>query len=158
MYIQFFILFSDSGDNGVSSRCEIPPTVAVRPNNISSRPVVESLASQLQRQKISAEGASGYSKFKSDFQVRNIIQTLKSKSEKVFVFSSSKKFKRIIKRSQSFEDDGSPLPRPTEFQQKRKMQFASKKALFEAQNSQDEPSHKNDRQSLPGSGEFRSTF
>ena len=62
------LIFSDCGENGVSSRCEIPPTVAVRPNNISARPVVESLASQLQRQKISAEGASGYSKFKSDFQ------------------------------------------------------------------------------------------
>ena len=81
---QFFILFSDSGDSGIA------PTVAVRPNNISSRPVVESLASQLQRQKISAEGASGYSKFKSDFQVRIIIQTLKSETEKVFVFSNCK--------------------------------------------------------------------
>jgi len=93
----------DSADHGVSSRCEIPPTVAVKPNNFNSRPVVESLASQLQRQKISAEGASGYSKFKSDFQ-------------------------RVL----SEETNVSPIPRPSEFQQKRKQQFASKKALFEA--------------------------
>jgi len=115
----------NSNDQGVASRCEIPPTVAVKPNNFNSRPVVESLASQLQRQKISAEGASGYSKFKNDFQ-----------------------------RAMSTEEaDGSPLPRPSEFQQKRKQQFASKKALFEQTNGNGaEMGHKNDRQSLPGAG------
>ena len=82
---------------------------------------MESLASQLQRQKISAEGASGYSKFKSDFQnVQN-------------------------------EESSSPVPQKSEFQQKRRQQFASKKALFEG-GSDDFAQQKNERQSLPGAG------
>ena len=94
--------------------------MAVKPNNFNSRPVVESLAGQLQRQKISAEGASGYSKFKSEFQ-------------------------------RAVRDDDSPIQRPSDFQVKRKNQFASKKALFE-QTGGDENNYKPARESLPGSG------
>ena len=58
------IRISDSAER-VSNRTDVPPpTAAVKPQY---RPV-ESLAAQLQRQNLAAEGITGYKQFKNEFQ------------------------------------------------------------------------------------------
>jgi len=58
------ILNSDSAERVLSRTDVPPPTAAVKPQY---RPV-ESLAAQLQRQNLAAEGVTGYKKFKNEFQ------------------------------------------------------------------------------------------
>jgi hypothetical protein len=61
---QNLIQISDSAER-VSNRTDVPPpTAAVKPQY---RPV-ESLAAQLQRQNLAAEGVTGYKQFKNEFQ------------------------------------------------------------------------------------------